>query len=1417
MKRRLKKALSVVLAVSVCTSMLVVPSTAVSHAVPAETTSASQIVTSQVGESVGTIADNHATIRKYATPTQWENVFDITLEVETDQEIGSTTNTTAPDTAVSLVVDVSRTMAFKLATNSTSCKEDNVNSRINAAKRVMLNFLDDYAKTGYDKEGNKVAKRWVSLVGFGGQAWNYLTGYNSWVDVATDEGMAVMENALRYISSSEVGKKTVGAVLGSGNKYLDWSNTVPGDSHDWTSGHSNGGTNIEAGLRLANNIWTAGKASGGKVNNVNKEHSWTILLSDGEPTMYVPTKDETTSVNWIYGDTDDSGESITKRDYTDVPREASGIVGKSTFEIVAMGGDGWLTSTKSYDLVNNKTCGKWLKEDVLNVGVTAASAMKNILTPGDGEENLSDAFDTVFETIGAKTAYMSSDAWQVKDSMNNPNVLADGIEFLGFYDQNDNFVTGKESLDGTGVSGSENTADLISANSISWDLHNSGYTKADNLYKYELTYRVRLNNEAEGFVDGKTYDTNFGAALTYQYKTSTGFSENKELSFPVPAVKGYLDEFSFVKVDAETGAPLEGVAFNLYHDPDECHVCKNNTGYQMTAEKEIVKTATSDANGHVVFAGIPSGHSYTLEEVKYNNYELAAPIQVAVTYNNTYAGANYNMETELYESAPQAIPTGLGGKYETSTTGTFKQVANVHEVGTVKLTKLTDGTGARGWHRFPFTVKAIDAEGNIDMSVAGKKFGHVFFDAQTGIGSITMKAGETKTFSGLPAGITLLIEEVDIGKGYTTSHVVNPAESEYKKDGEEPKGEIVKVSVGAGAAVDVTFTNYRYDPARDELGLYASKTLVGGTLEADDFTFILEELGRFKWESKNNELGGVKFPIIIYTARQPGDFDNNYYSYDSVTNEYYKNEDVANSYYKLDDVTNDYYTFDPVAATHYYYSYEPVVDTISTHTYYIYEKVAGSSSTIFDASAYKVQVDVKVGRNGDCKVDTESAVYTKFPTLEDAKAGTNGTVIQANQISFTNRKVYDLTVAKTISGNGANSQDEFPFRITLNDATINETFGGVVFTNGVGEFTLKGGQSKTFRDLPGGVGYTVTEVDSKGYTVTAADGEGAALTVTEGSVVGVLSDDETVTFDNYKKKDEEPPLKTNYYDLTVRKELSGNNTSTADVFSFQITLNDETINAKHGDVTFVGGKATFTLKGGESITAKGLPEGIVYTVTETDSGAGYEVEYSDNAKDATLSGDTIVTVTNSKSKDDKPELTKSATISVKKVWVLDDGAAKPESVTVTLYRTDEEDKTIPLETAVLNQSNDWSKTWTKTWTGEAEYTWSVDETDVPEGFTKTVTHEGNAYTITNNDKSSTTPGGSDPDSDPDPDPEVIINDGDTPRDEMTLPDPELPREEMILPDPEVPKTGDVNLIMWLALAVLSGFGLLALLRKREEN
>jgi hypothetical protein len=94
-------------------------------------------------------------------------------------------------------------------------------------------------------------------------------------------------------------------------------------------------------------------------------------------------------------------------------------------------------------------------------------------------------------------------------------------------------------------------------------------------------------------------------------------------------------------------------------------------------------------------------------------------------------------------------------------------------------------------------------------------------------------------------------------------------------------------------------------------------------------------------------------------------------------------------------------------------------------------------------------------------------------------------------IQVINKNAGDLTVAKTVQGEGADTEKEFSFQVTLSDSSIQGTYGSMVFEDGIASFRLKHGESMTAVNLPANISYTVSEEDysDQGYK---SESKGAA-------------------------------------------------------------------------------------------------------------------------------------------------------------------------------------------------------------------------------------------------------------------------------------------------------------------------------------
>ncbi len=370
-----------------------------------------------------------------------------------------------------------------------------------------------------------------------------------------------------------------------------------------------------------------------------------------------------------------------------------------------------------------------------------------------------------------------------------------------------------------------------------------------------------------------------------------------------------------------------------------------------------------------------------------------------------------------------------------------------------------------------------------------------------------------------------------------------------------------------------------------------------------------------------------------------------------------------------------------------------------------------------------------------------------------------------------------LIIKKTVSGGGADTTKNFTFTVTLThdgDSTSgNVTYGDVTFTDGTAVFTLKHNESKTIEGLPADFTYIVEESDNRGYTVTA---NGTNATKTSGIIVaGQIA---TVAFDNYKPGGghtipEANPAKVV---LTATKTLdsiepTGN--------SFKFVLKDEkgrVVQTKSNN----GGQISFdTLSFSNTGTYKYTIEeaagndhsinydGNVYTaiIKVTKSGSDYHAEITYEKNGVAYQGKPVFANATNISPPEIVPIDNTVSVFVSKVWKDSGSLNRPSYASVQLYR----DGNAYGNAVTLSESNNWFYTWSNL---DGDYTWTVDEVNVPHGYTRSVTQSGDVWTITN-----------------------------------------------AKPLDKVPQTGDSsNLTLWIALACMSAVGfIVTMYRKRQDN
>ena len=306
----------------------------------------------------------------------------------------------------------------------------------------------------------------------------------------------------------------------------------------------------------------------------------------------------------------------------------------------------------------------------------------------------------------------------------------------------------------------------------------------------------------------------------------------------------------------------------------------------------------------------------------------------------------------------------------------------------------------------------------------------------------------------------------------------------------------------------------------------------------------------------------------------------------------------------------------------------------------------GSHSESYDDGKFKVTVWVEgvTGTHGDYTFDTNNKVeieltpnvpveipdlpanarYTVTEESVDDRGyhvsylNGSGTIPSGGTADVTVKNVHEpgvLAITKTVEDAPAGtdiSTTEYQFTIKLDghSASGAETFGDLTFTNGVANFSLRAGETKTLRDLANGTTYTIQETVPSGYEVSY-NGEvntGGSFTDT----FNPADADKTVTVNAVNR------YKTG--ELTVSKSVVNRPAGLPGTFHFTVTLHEGSVSGSvrsditgvYGGMTFTNGVATFTLEDGGSLTATGLPAGVFYTVEEAEANTlGYTTTPAD--------------------------------------------------------------------------------------------------------------------------------------------------------------------------------------------------------------
>lgn len=394
----------------------------------------------------------------------------------------------------------------------------------------------------------------------------------------------------------------------------------------------------------------------------------------------------------------------------------------------------------------------------------------------------------------------------------------------------------------------------------------------------------------------------------------------------------------------------------------------------------------------------------------------------------------------------------------------------------------------------------------------------------------------------------------------------------------------LQASVAYDGGTDPLTVSNSYSATGTSVTLKGKKTLTGRTLTADEFTLEL-----YSTTVTIDETTGAKTITVGDKPIQR------------------KQNDV-----------NGLFTFDAIE-----------YNTKGIYTYRIKEQTGTLPGVAYATNYYDITVTVTDNLKGALQATVTGLPESGFAEfINDYKTG-------------------NLTLKKIVTGNASSTIDKFTYTVTLTDPQNNGiavagTYGGYTFDDsGKTTVQVSAAATVTIRNLPAGLKYTVTETTADGYTQILGEGETNAVTGTISS-----TEEQTVQFTNKKES---------FGDLAVTKVVAGNTVETNKEFVFTVQMadtsfaGDYTLEKSQGTKTsstikFENGNTTFTLKGGETGTIKALPNGMKYTVTETDYTTDGYVTTVTGDTSGTIEGNATKSVTFTNTKNTNGSLTISKTL-----------------------------------------------------------------------------------------------------------------------------------------------------------------------------
>ena len=504
----------------------------------------------------------------------------------------------------------------------------------------------------------------------------------------------------------------------------------------------------------------------------------------------------------------------------------------------------------------------------------------------------------------------------------------------------------------------------------------------------------------------------------------------------------------------------------------------------LVVSKILVSDAAADKNQEFTFTVTLSDKTVSGEFSDMTFENGVATFMLKGGSKATAVGLPDGVSYEVVEVAADGYTTTATGAKGTidKDKGAAAVFTNKRNTGNLKVAKTVTGNDSDTTKAFSFTVTLSD------KTISGK---HGDMTFNKGVATFTLKHGETKTATDLPAGIGYTVTEVS--DGYTTSATNATG------------------TISDGQTITATFTN---DKSRELLGNLAVKKVVTGndsdTTKAFSFTIELSD------KTVSGKHGDMTFNkgVATFTLKH-GETKT---ATDLPHGATYTVTEVSDGY--TSSATNATGTISDgktITATFTNDKSRELLGSLK-----VSKNVAGNAGDKTKAFAFKVTLDEPLnGKYGDMTFSNGVAnfslkhgqfvtasnlpagtIYTVVEMLDDAAyvvtaTGASGTIrdMMTVEAAFTNTKneeakYGDLRVEKFVKGNAADKTKKFTFIVTLSDASINGKYGDMTFKNGIATIKLADRETAVAKKLPAGISYSVVEEDSEDYAVGATNEKG---------------------------------------------------------------------------------------------------------------------------------------------------------------------------------------------------------------------------------------------------------------------------------------------------------------------------------------